>query len=161
MGIANMDLYAYGQIENLDELAKKNGIDIPRLRGYRLMSEMTPFSDEEIEANADAVYKDTLDLYTPTKHFTVLKGWKPYDKRQVRGEAKAHAKRTRKQMRMYNKYCGCKDVLMVHARIGKWNWTEYGGPLISMEKWFIEKADDGVDPTYCDIYVRIKRDDEE
>lgn len=161
MEIGNMDLYAYGQIENLDELAKKNGIDIPRLRGYRLMAEMTPFSDEEIEKNIREVYKDTLELYTPSKHCAVMKGRKLYDKRQAKGEARAHAKRTRKQMEMYNRYCGCKDVLMVHARIGKWNWAEYGGPLISMEKWFIEKADDGYDPTYCDIYVRIKRDDEE
>lgn len=158
MEIYIMDLYAYSQIENFDELAKKNGIDIPRLRGYRLMSEMTPISDEEIEANADAVYKDTVDLYTPTKHFTVLKGWKPYDKRQVRGEAKAHAKRTRKQMRMYNKYCGRSDVLMVHARIGaREEWIDNGGPIISMKPWYLERCIDGYDSTYCDIYVKIEQ----
>ena len=33
-----MDLGAFANIENLDELAKLNGIDVPRLRGYRLMS---------------------------------------------------------------------------------------------------------------------------
>ena len=32
-----MDLAAYLQIELFDEIAKKNGIQVPRLRGYRLM----------------------------------------------------------------------------------------------------------------------------
>lgn len=32
-----MDLGAYGQIENLKSIAEANNIDIPRLRGYRLM----------------------------------------------------------------------------------------------------------------------------
>lgn len=44
-----MDLYAYAQIENLDKIAKENGIDIPRLRGYRLMSEEEPLTKEEID----------------------------------------------------------------------------------------------------------------
>ena len=33
-----MDLYAYSQIEKLEELVKANGINLPRLRGYSLMS---------------------------------------------------------------------------------------------------------------------------
>ena len=43
-----MDLYAYAQIPIYEEIAKENGIEIPRLRGYRLMSEEEPFSDEAI-----------------------------------------------------------------------------------------------------------------
>lgn len=43
-----MDLYAYTQIENLDKIAKENGIEIPRLRGYRLMKDEEPVSKEEI-----------------------------------------------------------------------------------------------------------------
>lgn len=47
-----MDLYAYTNIERLESLAEKNNIDIPRLRGYRLMSEEEPikedFSDVEV-----------------------------------------------------------------------------------------------------------------
>lgn len=39
-----MDLYAYMQIETLEAIAKANGIEIPRLRGYRLMSEEVPLS---------------------------------------------------------------------------------------------------------------------
>ena len=42
-----MDLGAYIQIERLDAIAKANNIDIPRLRGYRLMSEVRPVSSDE------------------------------------------------------------------------------------------------------------------
>ena len=40
-----MDLGAYLQIESLDVIAKANGIEVPRLRGYRLMSTEKPCSD--------------------------------------------------------------------------------------------------------------------
>lgn len=43
-----MDIYAYAQIKELELLAKENGIAVPRLRGYRLMSEEEPVSEEEI-----------------------------------------------------------------------------------------------------------------
>lgn len=42
-----MDLGAYIQIERLDAIAKANNVDIPRLRGYRLMSEVRPVSSDE------------------------------------------------------------------------------------------------------------------
>ena len=44
-----MDLGAYIQIKDLDALAKANGIEVPRLRGYRLMSEEEPLSKGKIE----------------------------------------------------------------------------------------------------------------
>ena len=43
-----MDLYACGQIESLDELAKANGIQVERLRGYRLMADERPYSEEKL-----------------------------------------------------------------------------------------------------------------
>ena len=43
-----MDLYAYGQVEDLEPIAKANGIDIPRLRGYRLMKDEESVSQEKI-----------------------------------------------------------------------------------------------------------------
>ena len=43
-----MDLYAYCQIKNLDKIAAANGIDIPRLRGYRYMRDEEKVSQEEI-----------------------------------------------------------------------------------------------------------------
>lgn len=44
-----MDLYAYSQIDDLDRIAKANGIDIPRLRGYRLMKDEEVMSPEELK----------------------------------------------------------------------------------------------------------------
>jgi len=41
-----MDLYAFAQIDELDKLAKLNNIDVPRLRGYRLMKD-----EEKIDIN--------------------------------------------------------------------------------------------------------------
>ncbi len=43
-----MDLFAYANIENLDEIAKANGIEIPRLRGYCLMKDEEPYTKEDM-----------------------------------------------------------------------------------------------------------------
>lgn len=45
-----MDLGAYVQIPKLSDVAKANGINIPRLRGYRLMVAEEPMAAHEIEA---------------------------------------------------------------------------------------------------------------
>jgi hypothetical protein len=59
-----MDLFAYGQINDLDKIAKDNGIIVPRLRGYRLMTEeeiVTPDQIEDIMHNAEMnVYKNVI-----------------------------------------------------------------------------------------------------
>ena len=44
-----MDLYAYTQIEDLQEIADKNGISVPRCRGYRLMKNEERVTTAEIE----------------------------------------------------------------------------------------------------------------
>lgn len=44
-----MDLYAHSQIDDLEHIAKENGIEVPRLRGYRLMKDEEKVSQEEIE----------------------------------------------------------------------------------------------------------------
>ena len=44
-----MDLGAYSNIEDLSKIAKENGIEVPRLRGYRLMRDEKPID-----------YRDTL-----------------------------------------------------------------------------------------------------
>lgn len=43
-----MDLGAYALIGTLDEIAKKNNISVPRLRGYRLMKDEEPLDIQEI-----------------------------------------------------------------------------------------------------------------
>lgn len=60
-----MDLYAYTQVDRLEELAKANEIDIPRLRGYRLMSEEEPINKEEYDyAFRHAAVDAAKDLIT-------------------------------------------------------------------------------------------------
>jgi hypothetical protein len=44
-----MDLAAYANIGNIDSIAKANGIEVPRLRGYRVMENEKPVTDEEIK----------------------------------------------------------------------------------------------------------------
>lgn len=44
-----MDLVAYVQIEDLKHIAEANGIEVPRLRGYRLMSEEEAVTPKQIE----------------------------------------------------------------------------------------------------------------
>ena len=44
-----MDLGAYLQIENIGNIAKENDIEVPRLRGYRLMKDEEPFDLKKID----------------------------------------------------------------------------------------------------------------
>ena len=44
-----MDLGAYAQIDDLEQIMKDNGIEIPRLRGLRLMKDEAPFTKEDLE----------------------------------------------------------------------------------------------------------------
>ena len=151
-----MDLGAYVQIEDLGKIAEANGIEVPRLRGYRLMANERPATEEEIEKSCKGIYHEIYGLHYKNGHF-IRHGYRcRYDNRVPRRDARRSAKRTRKQMETYNKYCGRSDVMMVHARIGGYNWKEYGGFWLEKEPWFIEKVDDGFDPTYCDIYAKIK-----
>ena len=51
-----MDMGAFLQIEDLDKIAKENGIEVPRLRGYRLMKDEKPIDIDEVikERNVEA-----------------------------------------------------------------------------------------------------------
>lgn len=67
-----MDLMAYAQIENLEEIAKGNGIEVPRLRGYRLMSEEKLVSDEELrEMLKDAEFRAAEDWCEAEPRFSM------------------------------------------------------------------------------------------
>lgn len=70
-------------------------------------------------------------------------------------ELKKVTKSVNKEWGAFNKYCGRKDVLCIHSRIGGGNWIHFNGPELSKQPWFIEKVDDPFDSTYCDIYVKI------
>lgn len=67
-----MDLGAYIQINDLGAVAKANGIEVPRLRGYRLMSEEQRLTQEDI--------KDALrshELYLCEEGCTSIPAFRP------------------------------------------------------------------------------------
>ena len=75
-----MNLSAYLQIDDLDGIARANGIEIPRLRGYSLMSEEEPYTKEEI---ADALKSAELDACSDgcftSPRFTFLRDGSIYE----------------------------------------------------------------------------------
>lgn len=182
-----MDLGAYSQIEELGGLADANGIDVPRLRGYRLMDNEMSISLKDIDKICKNMSFDVLEkLCRSTPFWSPHPRWRSYDrytdrlrnyysirnqygeivdirwdrihgrKRKIlKFEIKKAKLRVQKQMGIWNKYAGQKDVLYIHSRIGGGNWNYYGGNELVSQPWFIERVDDHFDRTYCDIYARI------
>ena len=173
------DLYAYANIETLDELAKKNNIDCPRLRGYRLMKDEELINIKE-EIDEDEIALDCVkELCESVPFWSTNSDWLESSERtdylkriyisndeirwdRIRGKKRKILKtlihnsvvRKRKQYEMWNKYVGCEDILYIHSRIGGGNWSYYAKYVIN-EPWFLEKVDDSFDSTYCDIYAKL------
>ena len=59
-----MDLYAYSQIENeeIKRIVKANGIEVPRLRGYRLMKDEEPVTKDSIKGNLEKLKDEFQNL---------------------------------------------------------------------------------------------------
>jgi len=177
-----MDLYAYAQIGNLEAIAKANGIDVPRLRGYRLMSEQEPLTTHEmLEIERDLVkevyrrgccsvprfdpYSSMCEYSSETdwieKHYITPDGEFRWDllhgkpRRRMKFAIRKMRKAVRAENAAWNRYAGRGDVLYIHARIGDRNWNAYGCDWIREQPWFLEKVDDAFDETYCSIYARI------
>lgn len=177
-----MDLYAYSQIDRLEEIAKEHGIEVPRLRGYRLMSEETMLTKIDIdEALSQMTYciveslcesipfwseSSSLCVYS-TKTQKIKKRYIDEDTYEIRWEnihgrkrrvlkfaIKKAKKKVIESFDTFNKYVG-ENVLLVHSRIGGNNWDYYGGDELRKKLWFLDKADDWFDDTYCDIYARL------
>ena len=180
-----MDLYAYAQIDSLEEIMVKNGIKIPRLRGLRLMRDEIPLSKEQIQDeinyvglfNCENLCRAKFRMHASCFEFSdrtdrIAKKYLIFDEnRNVIGinwdnahgkirklfkyELRQAAKRVNKTYGIFNNYCGRDDVLYIHARIGGHNWDYYGGDELRKQSWFLEKVDDAFDNTYCDIYAKI------
>ena len=178
-----MDLGAYANIEKLSAIASANGIDVPRLRGYRLMAEEEPITKEEIEKeinwqclkDVERIFKEVAphcyEYSQRTRHlvrkYMILdRDGYPIGVRwdRLHGKRRKKAKYLRKkiakeistQLGIFNKYCGRNDVLYIHARLGGANWIYYNkNGAIETQPWFLEKIDDAYDSTYCDIYAKI------
>lgn len=180
-----MDLGAYANIENLAEIAERNNIIVPRLRGYRLMSEEESVNINDLFEGVEVSCVERLcrsqpfwstraDSYLISDYTDYLKRYYLVGKNgggfNVRWERIHGWKRKtlktcihnkkqeiRRQYETWNKYAGKDGFLYIHARIGGGNWPYYFKDVID-KPWFIEKVDDSFDSTYCDIYARIEHD---
>ena len=74
-----MDLGAYVQIKDIEPLVQKNGIDVSRVRGYRLMKDEKPVSELELKdiINDNACYK-IEEMLSLDMEFFRLTGLKAY-----------------------------------------------------------------------------------
>lgn len=183
-----MDLFAYSQIENLELLAKKNGINVSRCRGYRLMKNEQPVSKEEIQEIIDASVLDEAERAVRSeKRFSLHPRWVSYsywtdiladyylvvENKKVVGIHwdRIHGKNRRnlkflikKNKKKILKSIGMfnkycgQDVLYIHAKLGSTNWSEIKHYHYSQEPWYLESCDDWYDSSYCDIYAKIKEE---
>lgn len=177
-----MDLGAYSQIEDLEVIAKANGIYCPRLRGYRLMKDEDLIDVSQwLKGNDVYCLKRLIETHwDPKERFHELSAWTDFCKEYYIGNFESkdkeefvrwdriHGKHRKmlktamhndkrayeKQAEVFNKYVGRDDILYIHARIGGGNWSYYYKDVVN-QPWFIEKVDDGFDSTYCDIYAKI------
>jgi hypothetical protein len=178
-----MDLYAYSQIESLEDLLKKMNIEIPRLRGLRLMKVEEPITDEELKETLNKILIEEAENILTSDYFDT--GWMShtyptppnkkkyivYDKdenvvairwdklhgkkrKQLKYMLKQYQKGYYETMKLFNSFCG-KDVLYVHARIGSNNWDYFKCDYITKYPQYISRCDDCFDTTYCDIYFDL------
>ena len=179
-----MDLGAYANIENLSGIASANGIHMPRVRGYRLMSQETKITEGDIMCALDGAFSWLYHKACVTR-FT-FGSWSEYspatrrlEKRYViedmDGEPsgfrwdRVHGKHRkalkfamkkkeraiRAQYAMFNKYVGRNDVLYVHSRTGARNWAYYYKEILAIPG-LLDHIEDANDGTYADYYFQIK-----
>ena len=166
-----MDLFAYIQMGDLDGLAKANGIDVPRLRGYRLMKDEKPvdeaFIQECIKAETEYRLESTDRTISAMIEYLIN-----HDLSHIRIEAmdlasdlrdySRYEERLREQYDMWNKYVGRTDVLMIHSRMGgcTYSYIDKDGERqtydLRKQPWFLGCVNDAWDGTYVDIYAEIK-----
>lgn len=181
-----MDLGAYSNIADLDELARANNIYCPRLRGYRLMKGEEPiaFNQWKVE-NLRRIESDELEDLCRSNWYPAS-GWRTYS--SATDKSVAYYIRGRwgdpdRSVRWERIHGKRKKMLKtaVHNRLMRYKkqfeiWNKYAGEEgvlyihsrigggnwpyyykeVVNQPWYIEKVDDAFDSTYCDIYARIK-----
>lgn len=177
-----MDLGAYAQIDDLSKIMEQNNIDVPRLRGLRLMKDEEPMDWRDLSPENPEVYWTEWmctqypawnaksccscyceETYKRVKRYITEDGKVRWDR--IHGKKRRDLKtlirnmnnRYKRQAEVWNKYAGRDDILYIHARIGGKNWQFFEGEKLVREPWFLEVVWDGFDRTYCDIYAKIER----
>ena len=167
-----VDLQAYLNIENLSDVAKANGIEVPRLRGYRLMSTQKPISEEyikqEIDREIECEWRDLERCVTNLLEdilnkdyvrYECDKSWMGMHEDMICGYEAGF----KKTCEVFNKYAGREDVLMIHSRMGGTRVTHWDNAQhktvvdydLEAQPWFLDHVRDAFDSTYCDIYAKI------
>ena len=181
-----MDLGAYSNIEDLDKIASDNNINVPRLRGYRLMKDEKPINIEEWCDGIDTKIVENLCESVPfwtygTGHYLLS-----YERDRLKYKYLIFNKDnwSRPIKVLWNKIHGKKRKVLktaIHNETKSYKlqantFNKYVGrddilyiharigggnwnyyhQYVVNEPWFIEKVDDAFDSTYCDIYARIK-----
>ena len=180
-----MDLGAFGQIEELSEIAQRNGIDCPRLRGYRLMKDEEPIDFDKWKKDGMQSFEVSC-LYELIRSRWVYNNWfsdycSGTDKniaRYIKGDlfdenSTVRWDRIHGRRRKLLKTAIHNDLVLYKRQYEVWNkyagrsdvlyiHARIGGgnwPYYYREvvdkPWFIEKVDDAADSSYCDIYARI------
>lgn len=117
-----MDLGAYIQIGELSDVAKRNGIEVDRIRGYRLMGQEDPVTDEEISnLLRDVMLLACQDFLNASPAFTINPYW-GYE----------YSDRTKRRREKY----------MIHDDSGKpigFRWDKFHGKRRKNLKYLIKK----------------------
>lgn len=67
-----MDLFAYAQIDDLEEILKRQSIEVPRLRGLRLMKDEDVVTDETME---EMIHDEILNTVQKIVEQGTLDSW--------------------------------------------------------------------------------------
>ena len=78
-----MDLFAYSQIDNLEEILKRQNIAVPRLRGLRLMKDEEIVSDEAIEKMIHDEILDTVRRIVEQGSLDTWCSWKDETRKDI------------------------------------------------------------------------------
>lgn len=181
-----MDLGAYAQIDNLNALMARNGINVPRLRGLRLMSQEKMVSQDEIariahdhamcecESLCESDFKLNSWCFELSERTRRIKrkyliydkdDYEPIDVRwsSIHGKKRKAFKYAIKRAirRAYTQYAlfnnYCGRPDILYIHARIGGGNwPYYGKEVKDQPWFICKVDDAFDSTYCDIYATIK-----
>ena len=180
-----MDLEAYLQIDDLEQIAINNGIDIPRVRGCILMKDKSPVSKEEINEIKNIQSVMVADMLLQPNTISVLYEYRIKNRYLIKGKPnddyeyvgirwdRIHGKKRKmlkhwikrecKQIDLdydaWNRYAGKDNVLCIRSRMGGLNWIYYPynkKKELMNQPWFLERVDSCWDNSYCNFYANIK-----
>lgn len=176
-----MDIGAYIQIEDLQSVAEANGILVDRLRGYRLMKDEKPMTQETLEKWKRDIEMEAVEHATSAYPLCAIqpRGYScEYLQRQRMerfveelpdGSVRIRWDRIHGRMRKAVKY---HRKVQLRAAIEQHRlWNQFAGRddvlyihsrdgrnlcRYTDEPWYLGGCLDWFDATYCDIYAKLQ-----